>query len=220
MNQLWLLETGRYVHIAAGSVVLLLGLIQIVLPRHGKWHKKLGNAYYGLMWVVFLTALPISLYKANYFLTSVAFFAMYMALSGRRQVRQKNNSGSATDRWISIVALISSLSLIALAVVIFIGQHELSGIVPAVFGLIMLGMVRNDCRLHFCPAKSTGSMRWYYTHLGRMIGSYIAAFTAFLVNVQPWGAHWFNWLLPTVIGSAVIWYKIYTHRKKLSAVTK
>jgi hypothetical protein len=43
-------------------------------------------------------------------------------------------------------------------------------------------------------------------HVGRMTGSYIAAFTAFLVNNASFLTPLVVWLGPTVLGFGVIWY--------------
>jgi hypothetical protein len=46
-----------------------------------------------------------------------------------------------------------------------------------------------------------------------MVGSYIAAVTAFLANVQPFGNTFLNWLLPTGIGTAFIWIQIGKYKR-------
>jgi len=43
-------------------------------------------------------------------------------------------------------------------------------------------------------------------HVGRMTGSYIAAFTAFLVNNTSFLTPLVVWLGPAVLGFGVIWY--------------
>ena len=59
-------------------------------------------------------------------------------------------------------------------------------------------------------------MFWWYAHLSGMIGSYIAAWTAFsVVTIGPLlpGA-WWIWVVPTGIGvPAIVMTRAYHHRK-------
>jgi hypothetical protein len=54
--------------------------------------------------------------------------------------------------------------------------------------------------------KPSEKMFWWYTHLGNMIGSYIAAWSAFSVVTlsRVIGPHWYVWLWPTMIGVPAI----------------
>ncbi len=65
--------------------------------------------------------------------------------------------------------------------------------------------------------KPKEKMFWWYTHLGNFIGSYIAAWTAFLVvTVAPRIEHYGMalWLLPTAIGvPAIVGTTAYYKRK-------
>jgi hypothetical protein len=66
-----------------------------------------------------------------------------------------------------------------------------------VFGLIGLRMVRADFK-NFRGNSNVANV-WLIAHIQRMIGTYVAALTAFLVvnnNVIP---AYIAWLLPTVV---------------------
>ena len=79
------------------------------------------------------------------------------------------------------------------------------GIVSVVFGV--LGMRLAVVQLMSFVRKPKEKMFWWYTHLGNFIGSYIAAWTAFLVvTVAPRMAHYgmAMWLLPTAVGVPAI----------------
>ena len=106
-------------------------------------------------------------------------------------------------------------------------QHM--GIVAIVFGLI--GMRLAAAEIWHFVRKPKEKMFWWYTHLGNFIGSYIAAWTAFLVtNVHPQGAAVVGatlnatlekvlWLLPTLIGVPAIVLTIAYYRRKFEPKT-
>jgi hypothetical protein len=56
--------------------------------------------------------------------------------------------------------------------------------------------------------------RWLFRHIGRMMGTYIAATTAFLVVNIHSDIRWLPWLIPTFIGTPLIFYFIYTFKSK------
>jgi hypothetical protein len=66
--------------------------------------------------------------------------------------------------------------------------------------------------------KPTEKMFWWYTHLGNMIGSYIAAWTAFSVVTLPriFGNHMWLWLWPTAVGVPAIVLTTAYYKRKFS----
>ena len=67
--------------------------------------------------------------------------------------------------------------------------------------------------------KPKEKMFWWYDHLGNMIGSYIAAWTAFsvttLVRVFP-GAGMWMWLWPTMLGVPAIALTIAYYKRRFA----
>jgi hypothetical protein len=88
------------------------------------------------------------------------------------------------------------------------------GLVAILFGL--LGMRLAGRELWSFVRKPQEKMFWWYTHLGNMIGSYIAAWTAFSVVTLPqlFGNAVWLWLWPTAIGvPAIVLTTLYYKRK-------
>lgn len=56
---------------------------------------------------------------------------------------------------------------------------------------------------------------WLFNHIGRMVGGFIAALTAFSTNVLTFMPGLWQWLWPTMIGTPLIIYWIRSYRKKL-----
>ena len=65
-------------------------------------------------------------------------------------------------------------------------------------------------------------MWWYFSHAGNMMGSFIAAVTAFAVNVLPKftpnsDLNWIYWIIPTAVGIPVLSRIIKQEREKFKS---
>jgi uncharacterized membrane protein len=90
------------------------------------------------------------------------------------------------------------------------------GIVAIVFGFI--GMRAAAAEMWKFVRKPSEKMFWWYTHLGNMIGSYIAAWTAFSVVTlsRIFGNHMWLWLWPTAVGVPAIVLTTAYYKRKFS----
>jgi hypothetical protein len=71
--------------------------------------------------------------------------------------------------------------------------------------------------------KPKEKMFWWYTHLGNMIGSYIAAWTAFSVTTLSTNfrhAGILLWLWPTIVGVPAIALTTAYYKRKFAPRTK
>ncbi|WP_263384026.1 DUF2306 domain-containing protein [Granulicella arctica] len=195
------------VHIAAGASSFLLAPVALATAKGGKAHRRWGMVYLWSMGIVAATALPMALYRPVLFLALVAVFSFYAAFSGYRVTKLKAlvRGGSAQPvDWIAgLVTLCSSAALAGLGAFKPAAVQNL-GIVAIVFGF--LGMRLAGSQLWSFVRKPSEKMFWWYSHLGNMIGSYIAAWTAFSVvtlpHLIPGGIY--LWLWPTAIGVPAI----------------
>ena len=91
------------------------------------------------------------------------------------------------------------------------------GCLSLFFGVLTIIFARNDIRL-FRMRNPTDRLWWLYHHISYICGSFIAAFTAFLVQnnhlIFPRGMEWIGWVLPTVIGAPVISRYIRKYKRK------
>jgi len=157
-------------------------------------------------------------YRPILFLALVAVFSFYAAFSAYRVLGQKAAwKGASVARPLDWAAAIfcfaASLTLVMLGAI----RPELvqNLRIPAiVFGLVGMRISgRSMWRFTHPPAEK---MFWWYAHLQGMIGSYIAAWTAFsLVTIGPLvhGA-WWLWVVPISIGiPAIVATTAYYQRK-------
>jgi uncharacterized membrane protein len=195
------------VHIAAGSTAFLMAPLALATAKGGKAHRRWGKIYFWAMAVVGSTALVLALYRPILFLALVAVFSFYAAFSAYRVLFHKNLPRGEKVTWPDWVAAIltfaSSFALALLGAVKPALVRNLS--IPAIlFGLIGMWLAAKSMWQFLHPPKE--KMFWWYEHLGNMLVSYIAAWTAFSVTTIGPLVHggWVIWVLPTVIGSPAI----------------
>ena len=205
------------VHIACGFGSFLLAPVALATAKGGKTHKRWGMVYLWAMGGVAVTALPMALYRPVLFLAMVAVFSFYAAFSGYRVLKLKDlvRGGSAGPiDWIAGGLTFASSFLLAYLGAFHNAVVQHMGPVAIVFGVI--GMRLSYVQMKSFIWKPKEKMFWWYTHLGNMIGSYIAAWSAFSVVTLPrfFGNSVVLWLWPTAVGvPAIVLTTIYYKRK-------
>jgi uncharacterized membrane protein len=195
------------VHIAAGSTAFVMAPLALATAKGGKAHRRWGKIYFWAMAVVASTAVVLALYRPLLFLALVAVFSFYAAFSAYRVLFHKNLPRGQRVTWpdwaAAIFTFASSFVLALLGAVKPVLVQNLS--IPAiVFGLIGMGLAGKSMWQFLHPPQV--KMFWWYEHLGNMMASYIAAWTAFSVVTIGRFVHggWVIWVLPTAIGSPAI----------------
>jgi hypothetical protein len=211
------------VHVTAGFSSFLLAPVALATAKGGKQHKRWGMVYLWSMGVVAATALPMALYRPVLFLALVAVFSFYLAFAGFRVTRLKElaRGGSATPiDWIAAVVTFVSSACLAGFGAFRPAWVQGFGIVAIVFGFI--GMRASVAEMWKFVRKPREKMFWWYTHLGNMIGSYIAAWTAFSVVTLPqvFGHHMWLWLWPTAVGVPAIALTTAYYKRKFAPRVK
>lgn len=184
-------------HIIGGGSGLLIGTYIMLVKKGGKKHKFWGNLYFISMMLAAIVAFPMSYLHPNYFLFVIAVFTIYMLLTGRRYINKTANTPVTKIDWaLSVGMLLAAFYFIGFGIYLFIHQNNF-GIVLLVFGLISILFVLKD--YNNFTGKSKIKNYGLTTHLQRMIGSYIASATAFLVVNNTLLPQAVAWLLPTAI---------------------
>lgn len=200
-----------YCHIFFGTISLLFGLFVLISKKGNSRHKLIGNIYFFAMLSAALISFPMSYLHSDYFLFIVGVFTSYMLLTGRRYLKIKEISDVKKIDWILAIIML----IFGIAFIVFGGykllNHNSFGIVLIVFGIISCLFVWRD-KNNFI-GKSRYKNFWLVTHIQRMVGSYIATVTAFLVVNNKILPDVVSWLLPTfllvpLIVKWVIQYKI------------
>ena len=182
-----LLKILVIIHVAAGAGALIFGAIAFGLRKNTPKHKPIGKIYFWCMTVVFITAMIVSIAKSLLFLFLIGIFSYYSTIIAYRSLRLKNlHEGQKplkVDWLIEIIAGLTFLGMVAIGSLILIKNQNMGGLVPLIFGLFGLLSVRTNLKLLINGPKET--LYWLKKHIGHMMGSYIGALTAFLVNQAP-----------------------------------
>jgi len=206
------------IHVAAGTSAFVLAPLALVTAKGGKAHRRWGKIYFWAMAVVAVTAMVMAIYRPILFLALVAIFSFYSAFVGYRVLGQKaaykgEKTATALD-WFAAGFTFLSSALLAVLGAAKPALVQNLGIPAMVFGGIGMWIAGNAAWAFTHRPKE--KMFWWYAHLAGMLGSYIAAWTAFsVVTIGPLlhGA-WWIWVLPSAIGvPSIAMTRAYYHRK-------
>ena len=215
-------------HITGGFTAFLCAPVALLTAKGGKAHRAWGKVYFWAMAAVAVTALILSFALPIFFLAMVAVFSFYACFAAYRILYLKNlykgGKPLPLDWLAAIITVVSSALLCVMGFlkpalmgvgIVTIGGHSIS-IVSAVFGLLGVRLGFNSIADFLKPP--TEKMFWWYSHLQGMIGSYIAAMTAFsAVNLSShFGNAWWVWLWPTMIGVPAISIWTAYYKKKFA----
>jgi len=219
MNTPQMIAALRALHIIAGFTAFFVAPIPMLTAKGGRTHRRWGKVYFWAMAVVAVTAIILALYRPVYFLALVAVFSFYFAFRGYRVLSRKRpaqgQGPKAIDWSAAIVALMGSAALIVLG--ILRPGPVWAGLAPVaiVFGIVGGLLAGYDLWQFLNPPAD--KKFWWYTHMGGMIGSYIAAVSAFSVVNFRFLPGLVRWLWPTAIGVPLLLLWISRYRRKFNA---
>jgi uncharacterized membrane protein len=187
-----------FLHIATGFTALVTGLLAIVSRKGGVLHKRSGSIFFWCMVTVALTAVVLSAMRGHAFLLHIGLFALYQAHGGWRSIRNKALRPAAQDWLLLAIGGINGGWMVATLNPVLL-----------VFGGISVWLAIQDTRTFIRTARggTVGPKAWLVRHIGMMLGTYIATFTAFLLTAM--GRNDLGgmaWLAPTIIGVPFIVY--------------
>lgn len=199
-----------YIHATLGSIAFIAGFIAIITRKGNTAHKKSGIVFYYTMLAAALSALVIAVLPKheNPFLFTIGLFSSYFIITGYRALRfKKPNPTLILDKIISIVMILTGIIMILYPLIITGKVNTVLGI----FGTVGIIFATRDLVL-FKNAKKLRKS-WLKLHIGKMLGGYISAVTAFIVVNQfiPGIA---GWLVPSIFGVAYMNYWFWKLNKK------
>lgn len=202
-----LYQSFLLVHILAGSIGLLTGPLAIAVKKGGLAHRRLGIVFYYAMLVVASSALVLAILHHIPFLFAVGIFSGYMNITGYAILRQKAqgllNQTGWLERATSVLMLLFSFYFLGYGIYILF-QKDYFGLVFIFFAQSSFRMLWQDWRLF--RQSQLEPTTWLLVHLTRIIGTSIAAYTAFLVVNSSSRVGLVGWLLPTLLGVPIIVY--------------
>jgi len=239
-----LFQSLRWVHIAAGSIALILFWVPAIAPKGGRTHIRAGWVYVACMCVVVATAFamsglvfsapvavrritqPLSPAELSDFLRSQRVFATFLAYlagvtlaSGWQGIwsietkREPKTMRTPFSLALNVAVLLGGL------IVLILGIKYRSG---PLIGLSPIGPFIGAGNLRYLLRGPQTRMHWWYEHLGSMVGTGIAGYTAFLVfggsrlfpSLARSQMYTLFWVLPTLIGVPVIFLTVAYYQRK------
>ena len=202
----------RWVHIFCGMLAFFVAPVAMATLKGGPVHRKAGKIYFWMMAVVGLTAIIMAVYRPIVFLALVAVFSFYFAFRGYRVLQRKHDPAPALDWIVALVTLAGSAGLIVIGGLHPSGVAMPAPIVSIAFGGLGAFIAGIDVHRFLRPSRDKNA--WWYSHMGGMLGSYIAAVSAFSAVNFHFLPPAIRWLWPSVIGVPAIFIWIGYYRRK------
>lgn len=214
----WLYDVVRVTHLLAGIAALGLFWVPAFTRKGGPVHRRSGRIYLWAMGVVVATAVPLSLvfilrgdWVIGTFLGYLAVITFSALWGGRQAINHK--ADAAMFRTPGHAALGVANAVAAIAILMLAWTAAPAGFVRILFTLFsIIGFSAAWETLQFFRRPPADRRWWWYQHFGGMIGSGIAAHTAFGVfgvrrlfpelQFGVWGL--LPWIGPSVVGTIAI----------------
>ena len=216
-----------FTHIGAGITALIFAPLAMLTQKGGAAHRRWGRVYFWAMFVIFVSALALLVVRPNVFLFIISILSFYGAFSGVRALRRKHperGERAAPLDWLgAAVALLAGVSFIVWGVLPLTGLTTTE--TPVAFSLLGIGFGTFLSKDAWADLKSfrrpSPHPNWWLTyHLERMVGSYLAAVTAFMVqNVGPHlpaELEWTVWVAPGLLGGVGISFWVRYYQKEFT----
>lgn len=207
------------IHIVFGSLALLSGALVLLLKKGNALHKRIGKLYFmtGFLGTIFSLIIASSPNHYNLFLFTIGILTLYFLLGGffAFKINKKQL------KILALTMIVTAVVMILYALYLLYKGRITSGIILIFFGL--LGTANAYLVDYKIIIKQSGKItinKRISLHIGKMIGSYIAMSTAFVVVNNIFYFRILNWILPAIIGSFLIRHYLRTNgkRKKQGAV--
>ncbi|MAZ27338.1 MAG: DUF2306 domain-containing protein [Cytophagaceae bacterium] len=191
-------------HASVGGIALVAGAIAILAKKGNNLHKKAGRIFYYTMLASALSALVICLLPGHEsaFLFAIGVFSSYFIISGYRSLAFRRKPViNIKDRLLAYGILTTGLVMVLYPLIL---EGQLN-IILTVFGIVGIAFGVRDVQLLHKP--DVLKKAWLKLHLGKMMGGYNAAVSAFFVVNQILPGVW-NWFVPSIVGGVYISYWI------------
>jgi len=199
------------IHVAAGSLALIIGLIAIISSKGKKLHRLIGRIFLILMSIVIITGLiGVFVFGRNTFLLVITVLSGYLAFSGYRAIKTKSNNPNPIDIGICLLSLISVLYF--LYYFNSIGMIWSPVIIYSTVGYLFF-IITYDLGRYFIPTKIYANL-WIYEHILKMVGAFSGLLSAFSGTVFPQYQP-YSQFIPSILGTLItIGFMIDVSRRK------
>ncbi len=202
MDQLY--SSILIIHIIAGFAAFFSAFVAIytkIFEKSHSWHVISGRIFFYGMALVFITTLFLTWIRPNIFLTLIGIFSFYLAFMGWRLAVNRTGIARMPEFLAMYSMILAGIVMIGLGIYYITNQNG-NGITLTIFGGIGLILAISQVK-EFKKIAYKGKER-VASHLGFMMGAFIAAITAFLVTNFSTNPDWILWVLPTIVITPLI----------------
>ena len=200
-------------HVGFGAVALLAGLGAMVTAKGGRVHRRCGQVFFWSMVVVAVAAAKLSYDIHSLFLFLDTIFTFYLALSGYRALSRKDPLRGQRANWLdwSAATVLLAVGFGLIGVGIATRREGLLGFPTVCVGYGLCGILFAAHDLREFARPPTGQYHWWFSHMARMLGAYLAAITAVSVVNLPIESIPVRWFGPILVGAPgiVLWMSYY-----------
>jgi len=216
-----ILDILKPIHILAGSLTLISGLVAMTSKKGQASHRFSGKIFFWSMAVTTLLGLNAGIFKPElHIFIPIAIISFYQAATGYRilfiKTLNKGQKPQIIDWVLTIGMLLTSLVFVFLGI-INLNTDIFYSIV--LFAFSTIGLYCCGVDLYNYIKKPTNKFYWLFIHIFRMSHGFIAALTAFLVN----NSDLFRFLpqvllliIPIAVGQPIISWTIWNYNRKVN----
>ncbi|NOS93303.1 MAG: hypothetical protein HOP30_15400 [Cyclobacteriaceae bacterium] len=192
------------VHVVAGSIAIILGIIAIIKNRNVPLHRKVGTYFKYLLVIVVGTGfLGFLFFRQEPFFLMLTLIAGYVGYAGFRNIQLRENRASKVDL---IVALAS------LGIAVWYGGYVIHHryvanpvVVYSTLGALVFVISYDLIKYFFLHERL--KKWWLYEHIYKVISAFSAMVSAFVGNVFR-EYHPYSQIGPSLICTILIIYFI------------
>lgn len=191
---------------------MVVGFLVVFFRKGNHQHKLLGNMFYFSMLYASVSSLIIAILPGHKspFLFSIGVFTCYLLVGGQRSLKYRSEGVNlTTDYIVSALMMVAGLGMVLLPYVIY-GRINL---VLLVFGTLGCFLSYRD--FYLFQRREKLQTQWLQLHIIKIMGSFIASVSAFMVVNQSLPGIW-NWFSAGLVGGFYImyWLKKLDRKKK------
>lgn len=217
---LWLFF-GLLLHIAAGFVALLSGLMPLLTAKGGREHRGWGRVFVWAMGLASLTAFPLAFWRRDLFQAEVGVFTGYLTLFGLRAMQRRRGPSGFVDWGAAVIGGAAFAGFSAAGVLALLGFLPLPHAGMSVF-FGLLGLLLSGRDLHALIVQDFSRRRMVIDHMVALCLALLAGYSAFL-NTQFDRMTGLSWSLeekmslPFVVGlpGLMVWAFLWERKLKL-----
>lgn len=211
-----LYKTLLFTHIAAGMSALALFWVPMFTRKGGKSHRKIGKVYVWLMWYVLFSSGSMCLLNIGFekyfsagflgFITVLTSLPLWYGIAILKHKKHIPDHILHLRKGLNALIFLFAIGMVVWSISLKV-QNE--GVLMLIFGIIGLTGYKPLLEPY---DKVRSSSNWLFEHLSGMMGSGIAAHTAFLAfggrslleGVLTGYLMIIPWVLPSILGTIAI----------------